>query len=162
MPGFRGHISFSFGIGVVFYSLSVLLSLDIGLLLDLPTVLGIFASLILFGLWPDVDTNSVGQDIFYPIFLISAILLLALNRPFESALVGIFSMLPTVGKHRGWTHDWWAAILIPSLFLILIPSFMVRELNLSFLPYAVAGMIGYMGHLLIDGELKLKKIFTFR
>lgn len=159
MPGFRGHIGFSIAVGSVFYGLAALLSFEIGDLVELPQVTGIFASLILFGLWPDVDTNSVGQDIFYPIFLVSAILLLVLNRPFESALVGIFSMLPTVGKHRGWTHEWWAGFAIPSLFLLLIPSLMKREADFSLLPYAVAGMAGYLGHLILDGEISLKKIF---
>ncbi len=160
MPGYRGHISFSLLLSAIFYGVVLIFSLEVGSLLELPAILGVTLSFVLFGLWPDVDTNSIGQDIFYPIFLAIAVLLLILNKPFESALVGIFSMLPTVGKHRGWTHSWWAAIIIPLFFLVVVPSLMVRDWDLHLWPYSVAGIVGYFGHLLIDGELKLSKQFN--
>ncbi len=157
MPGYRGHIGFSLGMGAIFYAVVLLFSFDVGNLIELPVAFGVIMSLVLFGLWPDVDTNSVGQDIFYPIFLATAILLLVLDRAFESALVGIFSMLPTVSKHRGWTHEWWAAIVIPSFFLIIVPSLMAREWDYSLAMYALFGSIGYFGHIIIDGELRFKR-----
>ena len=159
MPGYKGHITFSLAIGLIYYLVVFLFSINIGVLQEPIVVGGVFLSLLLFGLWPDVDTNSLGQDIFYPIFLIVAIVLLITDKPYASALVGIFSMLPTIGKHRGWTHDLWAALLIPSLFLIIVPSLSKHQWNLEFWPYAVSGTIGYLGHLLIDGELKPTKLF---
>ncbi len=159
MPGYRGHISVSIGITAVFYLVVSIFSLSVGIFLEPEVIIGVLISVLLFGLWPDVDTNSLGQDIFYPIFLITAIVLLIMNRTFESAVVGIFSMLPTVGKHRGWTHSWWAALLIPSLFLIIIPSLMTRDINLTLWPYAASGTVGYLGHLFADGELSPKKLF---
>ncbi len=160
MPGYRGHISVSIGITALFYTVVAIFSLSVGVFHQPEVIIGVSISVLLFGLWPDVDTNSLGQDIFYPIFLVTAIVLLIMNRTFESAVVGIFSMLPTVGKHRGWTHSWWAALLIPSLFLIIIPSLMARQMSLTLWPYAASGTIGYLGHLFADGELSLKKLFN--
>jgi len=160
MPGYRGHISVSVGITILFYAIVLIFSLSAGIFLEPQVIAGVFVSVLLFGLWPDVDTNSLGQDIFYPLFLIVAVVLLIMNRTFESAIVGIFSMLPTVGKHRGWTHSWWAALLIPSLFMILIPSLMAREMSLTLWPYAASGTVGYLGHLFADGELSFRKLFN--
>ncbi len=160
MPGYRGHISVSIGITALFYAVVLLFSLSAGIFLEPQVIVGVIISVLLFGLWPDVGTNSLEQDIFYPLFLIIAVVLRIMISTFESAVVGIFSMLPTVGKHRGWTHSWWAALLIPSLFLIIIPSLMAREMNLALWPYAASGTVGYLGHLFADGELSPKKLFA--
>ena len=39
---------------------------------------------VLFGLWPDVDTNSIGQNIFFGIAFVADIVLIVTGR-FEAA-----------------------------------------------------------------------------
>jgi membrane-bound metal-dependent hydrolase YbcI (DUF457 family) len=114
----------------------------------------IWLGLCLLGaLWPDVDTNSLGQKLFYGIFLVldSFFLLWGLYK--EAALLGFFALLPIIGKHRGWTHTIWAAFLVPCPMLLL-PVFN-PGVNAGGLEYYVPVVIGYLSHLILDWELKL-------
>jgi membrane-bound metal-dependent hydrolase YbcI (DUF457 family) len=100
-----------------------------------------------------VDTNSLGQKLFYGIFVVldSFFLLTGLYK--EAALLGFFALLPIIGKHRGWTHTIWAAFLVPSPMLLL-PVFN-PGVNAGGLEYYVPVVIGYLSHLILDWELKL-------
>ena len=118
-----------------------------------------FKALIWFGLcmlgalWPDVDINSVGQKLFYGIFLILDGFFLLTERYKEAALLGFFALLPIVGKHRGWTHTIWSAFILP-LPLLLLPL-IKPEWHVGGLAYYIPFVIGYLSHLILDGELKL-------
>ncbi len=118
-----------------------------------PNILIWFGLCMLGALWPDVDTNSLGQKLFYGIFLIldSFFLLAGLYK--EAALLGFFALLPIVGKHRGWTHTIWAAFVIPSPLLLL--PILKPELEVGGLEYYIPIVIGYLSHLILDRELKL-------
>ncbi len=112
-----------------------------------------FGLCMLGALWPDVDTNSVGQKLFYGIFLVIDGFFLITERYKEASLLGFFALLPIVGKHRGWTHTIWAAFVIPSP-LLLLP--IIRPgLNVGGLEYYLPVVIGYLSHLILDKELKL-------
>ena len=117
-------------------------------LIAYPVVLG--GLCLMFGLWPDVDTNSVGQDIFYTLFFLVDVILIATRHFEEAAYLGLFAILPVLGKHRGWTHTWWAMLLIPSPLLIL-PYLFFPERPLWGLPFYGAAVIGYFSHLFMDG-----------
>ncbi|MGH7808621.1 MAG: metal-dependent hydrolase [Thermodesulfobacteriota bacterium] len=112
-----------------------------------------FGLCLLGALWPDVDTNSLGQKLFYGIFVVldSFFLLTGLYK--EAALLGFFALLPIIGKHRGWTHTIWAAFLVPSPMLLL-PVFN-PGVNAGGLEYYVPVVIGYLSHLILDWELNL-------
>lgn len=118
-----------------------------------PNILIWFGLCMLGALWPDVDTNSLGQKLFYGIFLVldSFFLLTGLYK--EAALLGFFALLPIVGKHRGWTHTIWAAFVIPSPLLLL--PILKPELEVGGLEYYIPIVIGYLSHLILDRELKL-------
>ncbi len=112
-----------------------------------------FGLCMLGALWPDVDTNSAGQKLFYGIFLVLDGFFLITERYKEASLLGFFALLPIVGKHRGWTHTIWAAFVIPSP-LLLLP--VIRPgLNVAGLEYYIPVVIGYLSHLILDRELKL-------
>ncbi len=139
-------------------------------------IIGCFAVAVLFGLWPDVDIKSKSQKIFYRVlFAVNVVLIIFLQRYLESALLGLFAMLPIMSRHRGWTHAKLTMILLPSVFLF-IPIYagypewqsgsdLVEQFNalqdwnhlpdaiLSGLPFYVAGFIGYATHLHLDGIL---------
>jgi|SRR5579875_115606 membrane-bound metal-dependent hydrolase YbcI (DUF457 family) len=116
-------------------------------------VLTWFGLCMLGALWPDVDTNSLGQKLFYGIFLILDAFFLLTKHYKDAALLGFFALLPIVGKHRGWTHTIWAAFVVPSP-LLLLP--VIRPgLNAGGLEYYIPVVIGYLSHLILDRELKL-------
>lgn len=106
---------------------------------------------ILFGLFPDIDTNSKGQDIFISALFLLDILLL-FDESYElAAYIGLLSMLPIIGKHRGWTHSRLAALAVP-LPILLLPL-LNNDQSMIGLPYYIAGVAGYFSHLLLDGLL---------
>ncbi len=125
-----------------------------------------FAIGILAGLWPDVDTKSKSQQIFYRLFLISNVVLIYEGHYAISAFFGLFAMLPLIGNHRGWTHSKLTMLLLPTVFLILPIYFQRDQLdrhellaaqNLVLLkdglPFYTASLIGYATHLHLDGIL---------
>jgi flagellar biosynthesis protein FliQ len=139
-------------------------------------VVGCFAIAVLFGLWPDVDIKSKSQKIFYTLlFVLNVVLIVFWRKYLESALLGLFAMLPILSKHRGWTHARVTMVLLPGLFL-LVPIYAAHpewysggtfldafnalleweELSviiLTGLPFYVASFIGYASHLYLDGIL---------
>ena len=143
---------------------------------DLIKIIGCFTVAVLFGLWPDVDIKSKSQKIFYRVlFVLNVVLIVFLQKYLESALLGLFAMLPIMSRHRGWTHARITMMLLPVVFL-LIPIYtgypewqssgnLVDHFNalrdwdhlpaaiLSGLPFYVAAFIGYATHLHLDGIL---------
>ena len=105
---------------------------------------------ILFALFPDVDTNSKAQDIFF-LLAFAIDLVLIYNGDFvAAAYLGLIAMLPILGHHRGWTHQRWAMIVVP-LPIILGPLlYSLENLGTSALYYSAA-VAGYFSHLLLDG-----------
>ncbi len=125
-----------------------------------------FVVAVLSGLWPDVDIKSRSQQIFYRIFLIFSVILILRKQYLQSAVLGIFSMLPLLGKHRGWTHSRLTMLLLPTVFLVLPFYFkgaavdldnLKSSHNLNFIrsgfPFYTASLIGYATHLHLDGIL---------
>ena len=126
-----------------------------------------FVIAVLSGLWPDVDTKSKSQQIFYRIFIIFNVVLIYMGHYSISAFFGLFAMLPLIGNHRGWTHSKLTMLLLPAVFLILPMVYFQRDLldrnellavqNLVLLkgglPFYAASLIGYATHLHLDGIL---------
>jgi membrane-bound metal-dependent hydrolase YbcI (DUF457 family) len=104
---------------------------------------------LLFGLWPDVDTTSKGQQVFYSIFFVTDVFLIVTEQFQAAAYLGLVALLPVLSRHRGWTHTWWAMLLIPSPLLIL-PYLHVPGRPFVGLPFYGAAVIGYLSHLVVD------------
>ena len=156
MAGYKGHTvgGAILGFGYIGF-LNVFTSVDLygfqGKLLHgwyLPAALMVLS--MLFALWPDVDTNSKGQDILYTALFGLDLLLIFASQFQAAAYLGILAMLPIVGKHRGWTHKKISMVLIPSP-LFLVPYLENNNnLKIAALLYGSA-TIGYFSHLLLDG-----------
>lgn len=104
----------------------------------------------LFGLFPDIDTNSKAQDIFFGIVFPLDILLLATGNIQAAAYLGLIAMLPIIGHHRGWTHAKWAMFVVP-LPILLIPYLYNHAILPISAMYYGAAVAGYFSHLLLDG-----------
>ncbi len=163
MSNFKGHTTLSVVIAVVLYFLFRLLVTAFAVTLLQPAVSSVWGVsllitvVVLFGLWPDIDTNSVGQDIFYPLFFILDAILIFAELYKEAALFGLFAMLPVMGKHRGWTHTVWAAIGVPALIVFLPMLLFDTGYVPETVPFAIAASVGYFGHLFLDKELFKKR-----
>ena len=104
----------------------------------------------LFGLWPDVDTNSKAQNLFYSIAFLADLVLIITEYYAAAAFLGLLAMTPIVGKHRGWTHSKIAMFLVP-LPIIIIPYLSSGELGKLGILFYAASVAGYFSHLLLDG-----------
>lgn len=156
MASYRGHIAGSTVSGIAYVGLlGYVYSINAAYeqfsaveLVGYPAALVALA--VMFGLWPDVDTNSKGQKFFYGIFLAVDLFLIVTEHYREAAYLGLFALLPALSKHRGWTHTWWAMLIIPAPLFIL-PYMLMPEQPFVGLPFYGAAVIGYFSHLLMDG-----------
>jgi len=107
---------------------------------------------LLFAIWPDIDTKSLGQKVFYTIFLLMDVYLIWKHQYKIAAYFGLIIILPVLAKHRGWTHSKIAMVLVP-LPILLYPMIAGGLLDFSNLPFYTVAVIGYFSHLLLDGRL---------
>ena len=155
MANYRGHIAGGLVAGGVYTAVLAKVPVDrwaeaTGLMEDWQALAGIFVLAMLFALFPDVDTNSKGQDIFIGLAFITDILLIATGHIEAAAYLGLIAMLPIISHHRGWTHSKLAMFLVP-LPLIIVPYLYDENiLKISFIYYGAA-VAGYFSHLLLDG-----------
>ena len=155
MAGYKGHLAgattfFAGYLGVLAYVFSVDAAYRQFSQIELVAYpLLLFVLTIMFGLWPDVDTNSKGQQVFYSIFFVADVFLIVTEQFRAAAYLGLVALLPVLSRHRGWTHTWWAMLLIPSPLLIL-PYLHVPERPLVGLPFYGAAVVGYLSHLVVD------------
>lgn len=155
MANYKGHIVGGIGAGIV-----VALALSYvpveqfaeaaGVLHDWQAIAAIFVLAVLFGLFPDVDTNSKAQDIFLGTAFFFDVLLIANGNIQAAAYLGLIAMLPIITHHRGWTHKKWAMFVVP-LPILLIPYLYNDAILPASAVYYGAAVMGYFSHLLLDG-----------
>ena len=113
------------------------------------TMAGLGLMALLGGLFPDVDTDSKGRRLFYGAALLADAALILRQQYRYAAILGFCALLPAVDGHRGWTHAWWAALLVPSPILLL-PISLFHQPWQALAPYYLAAVLGYFSHLLLD------------
>ncbi len=106
---------------------------------------------LLGALFPDVDTDSKGQKLFYLLLLIIHLTLMSLGEYKWAAILGFCAMLPVAAKHRGFIHTWWAMLGIP-LVIFILPLLFYDVSWILLLPYYLAAVYGYFTHLLLDRQ----------
>ncbi len=155
MAGYKGHITGAVVVGSAYAAGLRFLPGEnwretSNLLVDWQLLIGLIVIAVLFGLFPDIDTNSMGQNIFYGLAFVGDIILIATGHIEAAAYLGLLAMTPIVGKHRGWTHSKIAMLLVP-LPIVLVP-YLHREsvLDTALIVYGAA-VAGYFSHLLLDG-----------
>lgn len=155
MSGFRGHLVGAVVLNAAYVTALQLAPGDIlvktsGLLSHWQFAAGLFVIAMLFGLWPDVDTNSKGQNIFFGIAFVADVLLIVTGRLEAAAYLGLLAMTPIIGHHRGWTHSKLAMFLVP-LPIVLVPYINRPSILLTSCIVYGAAVVGYFSHLLLDG-----------
>ncbi len=161
MSNYKGHIAGGAVAGILYAGVLTTyvevanagVSFGLGGSWQFPAILVVLS--ILFGLWPDIDTNSKGQDIFYSGMFLLNIFLIYEKQYQLSAFLGLLAMLPIVGKHRGWTHSRVTMFVVP-LPILVIPYLASDVGSWSGVPYYGAAVVGIASHILLDG-LMFKK-----
>jgi len=108
---------------------------------------------VLAALFPDVDTESRGRDIFYGIFFLLDLVLIGFKQYTFAAFLGLLAIVPILSRHRGWTHTWWAMLLVP-LPLVLLPALFLKADPRIMAPYYICAVLGYFSHLLLDWKFR--------
>lgn len=157
MANYKGHLAGAVAVGAAYvvglsFLPGELLEQTGGILSDWQMVAGMFVVAMLMGLWPDIDTNSKGQDIFFGIAFLFDILLISQGYIEAAAYFGLLAMTPILGKHRGWTHSKWAMILVPLPF-VAVPYLNKSAIFVTYLVFYGAAVAGYFSHLLLDGRI---------
>jgi len=160
VANYKGHVAGGLGAGIAYITILNYLPGDLlektgGLLGDWQTIVGLLVISMLFSLWPDIDTNSKGQDIFYSVAFLLNVLLIAYGYVEASAYFGLICMIPILGKHRGWTHSKWAMFIVP-LPIVLVPYINKSNILATYLLYYGAAVMGIFSHLLLDGRIVRK------
>lgn len=155
MANWKGHIAGGIAVTGCYVAAVSLLPVGrfaeaAGLLQDWQALAAVFVIGILFALFPDVDTNSKAQDLFFGIVFPLNILLIVTGNLQAAAYLGLIAMLPIVGHHRGWTHKKWAMFVVP-LPILFVPYLYNNELLLPAVVFYSAAVVGYFSHLLFDG-----------
>ncbi|WP_147821491.1 metal-dependent hydrolase [Salidesulfovibrio onnuriiensis] len=150
MPGYKGHIAG----GALFGVMGVVGGVMLGYLaLDPLHLAGLLGFCLLGAMFPDTDTDSKGQNLYYGLLIVIDAGLIFMKMYVWASWLGLCAMLPALGHHRGWTHTWWAMLLVP-LPIVLIPAVLIGDRSIEpFFRFYLAFVLGYFSHLLLDGEL---------
>ncbi len=155
MANYKGHVIGGVALGAVYAGALTYVPVErfaeaAGLLQNWQALAAVFVLSILFALFPDIDTNSKGQNIFFGLALAVDVALIASGNIQAAAYLGLVAMLPVVGKHRGWTHSKLAMLLVP-LPMVVVPYLYSPEMLPISIVYYGAAVSGYFSHLLFDG-----------
>lgn len=155
MANYKGHILGGLGASAGYAAALSFTPIEryaenVNLLHNWQALAAVFVIGMLFGIFPDVDTNSKAQDMFFLIVFPLDILLLATGNIQAAAYLGLIAMLPIVGHHRGWTHKKWAMFVVP-LPILLVPWLYNQDILPISAMYYGAAVAGYFSHLLLDG-----------
>lgn len=146
MPGYKGHIAGGIVTATVAVAAAVVYTGNENLI----QLAAVGAFCLLGALFPDTDTDSKGQNLFYTLFIILDVGLIYHQAYKLAAWLGLAAMLPALGHHRGWTHSWLAMVLVGAPILA-IPAFLFGTDNLLYyLPYYLGFSLGYFSHLVLD------------
>lgn len=143
MPGYKGHLTGAiilYGILALFAAYSNFYFPD--------AIQGLFF-ICLGALFPDVDTKSKGQKLFY--LFLGIALIVSLLRGYYSSLVVMttFAFLPLIVSHRGLFHKlWFLTVLTVAIVWLLAESFPGNRISIFF--NGLLFFLGIISHLVLD------------
>jgi membrane-bound metal-dependent hydrolase YbcI (DUF457 family) len=146
MPGYRGHVTG----GAILWGGCLAAGISLGMVQPQPEAVLVLGTAALMGaLFPDTDTDSKGQNLFFLALVILDLAFMIKGMFRWAAVLGFCAMLPALGRHRGWTHTWWAMLLVP-LPILLLPVIFYDQSAARLLPFYLSAVIGYFSHLVLD------------
>ena len=120
----------------------------------------------LLSLFPDVDTKSIPQKIFYRVLILLAFFLFLKEYYEVASLLLLGAITPLLGNHRGWTHWKVTPFLLFLLFIFCYDSVgfhkytLQQLLALSWKNLWLLGAfcLGGWTHLVLDSRLYKKLV----
>lgn len=104
----------------------------------------------LFGsLFPDIDTKSKGQKLFYSALVVVLVYLLIKRAMLLFPFLSLMGLLPLLTNHRGLFHRVWFVVLCP-LMLIWYAKMYAATYVLSTTWAMLFFGVGALSHLLLD------------
>ncbi len=147
MPGYRAHLVGGAVAGCL--GMYMLQSLQ-----PSPLTMAEWLGFALVGsLFPDIDTKSKGQKLFYGLLLAIFCVLVLTNRPHLIALLGFVALVPILATHRGLFHRVWFVIGLPMVVALLCA--VCTQLSCRVLMFdALFFALGALSHLWLDLGLR--------
>lgn len=149
MPGYRGHF---FG-AVLFFCISIALLLVLECSISWKMCGQALLFTLLGALFPDIDTKSQGQKLFYTLIFLLIIGSIFYKKYLFGLLVAVCSFVPLFSNHRARFHSLWFALMLVALVSVLaITQF---SLNATLvLRNGIFFLIGVYSHLVLDFGFK--------
>lgn len=147
MPSYKGHLAG----GVGAYCIGMYFCMDYN-----PTIMTGFEWLLcaLAGsLFPDIDTKSKGQKIFYYGILMLLFYLIAGDHKEVIAYVSLLAMIPLIVNHRGLLHRAWFLIFAPAAGALMMSLYFPAD-ALIFMLDTGFFILGALSHVWLDVGIK--------
>lgn len=110
--------------------------------------------LCLFGsLFPDVDTKSKIQKIFYISLLLTLFLLMSQNKLHLCLFLSFLGFSPLIVNHRGLFHKAWFLIAIATIFGCILIKYNYMNSTIMTL-HALFFIAGALSHIVLDMGIK--------
>jgi len=158
MPNYKTHLVGGFFAFAFLYKLSAKL---LSKRFYSPEEMAFSLLLCLLGsLFPDIDTKSYGQRMFYFLLLTMIFGSILLNQWRLLIVLSSFAMFPFFVGHRGITHRLWFSAITPLPIFITIfdKTSKLSTISKTGYFYFLAGVIS---HLVLDYSKPLKRIKKF-
>ena len=147
MPGYKGHL---LG-GLFFYAVALaLLSMYY---ISVPTGAQWLCATLAGSLFPDIDTKSKGQYLFYQVIILLALICALYNKPWHAVSISVCAFMPLLCKHRGLFHNFWFLLAVTLVGTqLLIRAF--PEHTFLITSNALFFALGIFSHLWLDRGFK--------
>ncbi len=147
MPNYKGHLVG--GIVAFFIVINIIIVRKVSLVIALEwlcfTLLG--------ALFPDIDTKSKGQKIFYKALVVLLFILLIKQCFSAIILLSFIACLPLIVRHRGMCHELWFILGAP-LATAFFLSFYFPQFSSLMLWDTLFFIVGAFSHVYLDVGLK--------
>lgn len=159
MPGYKGHLAGGTAtFFLIYYSATKVFA---NTTYNNKEIVLAFVFCLLGSLFPDIDTKSFGQKIFYSLLAIPIALAIAMQEWRLLASLSVISLFPLLVNHRGIIHTVWFVTLAPLSIPFVIGYKSPQFGHGTWLIY-IYFVAGALSHLILDyGLLKVIKR-TFR
>ena len=144
MPGYKGHLiggAIAFSCVIVLFAWWQSPPFFIAVQYFFCTLLG--------SLFPDIDTKSRGQGIFYRALLLILGILLFQGQQQLCIVISLLALTPLLVRHRGLFHKPWFLLMIPSFLAWLSVVLGILSSSLA-IGYGCFFITGALSHIILD------------
>lgn len=109
-------------------------------------------------LFPDVDTKSKGQQLFYTLMALLIVTLVAQKNTGTALFIALYCLMPLTVKHRGLFHNlWFLSVSIGAAALAVTHYFPLQRTRISL--NALFFFLGVVSHLILDRYVRIPPAF---